>query len=481
MRRNVSSLIESITTRYVGARHWWILGVALVSFVAIVIADAALPDISLGFLYIVPIVLAAGHLSRRQIIVSAICCAVLRQALGRWGLDWDAAVRFAISTAAFSASGLFVSEMVRNRRIMAQHLDELQREVELRTEAQEQLAVLIDTSPAAILIIDAEGTVLRANESASHMLGFPPGKLAGENIHPYLPAVETVPVGSGRRSLRSTLECRGHRRNGALFLAQIWFSTFETSSGPRIAAIVLDASEGLRDREGAGLSSLMHTSRVLMGAVSHSVRNLCAASRISYANLERMPGLRDSEDLKALGTLIRGLESIATTDLERACDRSVTTVDLATLLDELRVVIEPSFEEAGIELKWDVSQNLPAVVGEHYGLLHAFLNLTQNGERALAGAPWKRFEVVSRSSLANVELSFSDTAGGVRNPEALFQPFHHGASGTGLGLYVSRAVIRSFDGDLHYEPITGGSRFRVTLRTAYNRNVHTASDHSEVH
>ncbi len=476
MQLTVSSVFERITSRYLIAPRRAILGLSLAFFAVVVLLDVVLPDVSLGFLYIVPIVFAAGYLSPQQIVVTSVAAAVLRQAFGHGPLDWDAAVRLVITMAAFSASGLFVSELIRNRRIIAEHVEELHRQIALRQEAQEQLSVLIDTSPAAIFIIDGHGTVLMANESAAHMLGFPSGKLNGENIHAYLPAIETVPVGAGRRSLRSALECRGHRRNGTLFLAQIWFSTFETTSGPRIAAIVLDASEGLRDREGAGLSSLMHTSRVLMGAVSHSVRNLCAASRMSYSNLERLPDLRDSEDLKALGTLIRGLETIATTDLERACDRSVTTVDLGILLDELRVVIEPSFEEAGIELKWEVAPNLPPVVGEHYGLLHAFLNVTQNSERALATAGWKRFEVTARFIANGVEVAFGDSAGGVRNPETLFQPFQPGSSGTGLGLYISRAVIRSFDGDLHYEPIPGGSRFRVLLRAAYNRNVHTASD-----
>ena len=249
-----------------------------------------------------------------------------------------------------------------------------------------------------------------------------------------------------------------------------------TASGPRIAAIVLDASEGLRDREGAGLESLMRTSRVLIGAVSHSVRNLCAASQVSYANLARLPELRDNQDLVALGTLIHGLESIARTQLDQAPNHPASTVDLNTLLDELRVVIEPSFEEARADLVWKVDENLPAVIGEHYGLLHAFLNLTQNSERALATARTKRLEVRAHANGMGVQISFTDTAGGVHQPEALFQAFSPGAKGTGLGLYVSRAIVRSFDGDLNYEPVPDGSRFRIELRAAYNQVGHAATD-----
>jgi len=47
--------------------------------------------------------------------------------------------------------------------------------------------------------------------------------------------------------------------------------------------------------------------------------------------------------------------------------------------------------------------------------------------------------------------------------EHLFEPFHSGADGSGLGLYVSRAVVRSYGGDLRLEA-RGGACFRWTCR-----------------
>ncbi len=444
-------------------------------FAAIAIADFFLPATSLDLLYVLPLVFAAGFISQGYIILLAAASSAVRELFAPAPVDSTRTIRTLAMFTTFVASGLFVSELSRNRRANAEHIRELQEQVELRKEAQEQLSVLIETSPAGILIVDSEGTVLMANGSAEQMFGFTRGRLAGERIGLYLPALETVPVARGRRSLRSNLECRGHRRNGGVFLAEVWFSTYDTASGPRVAAIVLDASEGLRDREGAGLESLMRTSRVLIGAVSHSVRNLCAATQVSYANLTRVPELKENEDLKALGTLLRGLETLSETQLHQAPDRPVTTVDLNNLLDELRVVIEASLEEEGVELVWRVDENLPPVIGDHHGLLHAFLNLTRNSSRALAGVNDKRLEVRAAASAIGAEVSFIDTAGGVHHPESLFQAFQPGAAGTGLGLYVSRAVVRSFDGDLLYEPAPLGSRFCIKLRTAYNRSNHAAT------
>jgi len=63
-------------------------------------------------------------------------------------------------------------------------------------------------------------------------------------------------------------------------------------------------------------------------------------------------------------------------------------------------------------------------------------------------------------------VSFSDTGTGVEMPERLFQPFHSGAEGAGLGLYISRAVVRSYGGDLRLEPRERGSCFTVEVQVA---------------
>ena len=45
----------------------------------------------------------------------------------------------------------------------------------------------------------------------------------------------------------------------------------------------------------------------------------------------------------------------------------------------------------------------------------------------------------------------------------VFRPFQRGAASSGLGLYVSRAIMRSFGGELSYEPRSAGCCFVVVL------------------
>lgn len=65
-------------------------------------------------------------------------------------------------------------------------------------------------------------------------------------------------------------------------------------------------------------------------------------------------------------------------------------------------------------------------------------------------------------------VRFEDTGTGIANPENLFRPFQRDAQATGLGLYVSRAVLKSLGGDLLLEPRNQGCCFAVVLQAVGN-------------
>ena len=125
-----------------------------------------------------------------------------------------------------------------------------------------------------------------ANESARELFGFEDESLPGTDVAPYLPILYRMlknPRSAG--NLRTNVECKAQRRNGEVFLANVWLSTYHTSRGAGLAAVVWDASENLRDREGSGFDSMMATSRVLIGAISHEIRNLASAAASAHSRL----------------------------------------------------------------------------------------------------------------------------------------------------------------------------------------------------
>lgn len=418
-------------------------------------------NLSLGFIYVFPMLIAGYFLTRGKAFLLAVVCALLRETFAPGAWQEEAFVRLVQAGFAYYGLALFVGELVRARQ------QALEQSV-LRQEAEEQLRVLIESSPAAIFTLDAEGRVLLANQAAHRLLGCDPGSLAGQRVEAYLPVLSGVAGTEGsRRFFRSTVECTGRKHNGEPFLAQVWFSTYRTAAGPRLAAIVCDGSEELRDREGLSLHSVMTTSQILVLALLHEIRNLCAAAAVAHANLGRLHQLASSEDYRALGSLVKGLEKIASSELRLTSDRAPSApVDLHDVLEELRVLIEPPFREAQVGIAWKVPQPLPSVRGDYHALLQVFLNLAQNSFRAMSDVNKKEFTVAASLEADRLVVRFEDTGRGVPVPDRLFQPLQPGAEATGLGLYVSRAIVRSFAGDLHYEQRPVGSCFLVQLLPA---------------
>jgi PAS domain S-box-containing protein len=421
-------------------------------------------NIPLGFLYLFPMVLVGSALNRWQIAGVAGLCTVLSELFDtyQW-LPGSGVPRDILIFAAFFGAGLAVRELVNSRQTALQHVKQIEIEGGARREAEEQLKVLVESSPAAILTLNSEGRLLLANAAAHRLLALPSGSLVGRSIQEYLPSLVNVPVpDQNSPAFRTAMQCRGKRADGEVFLADIWFSTYRTSAGPRLAAMIIDASEDLRSREEFNLHQLMAGSRILVGAVSHEIRNVCGAIAVVHQNLSRSGALSESKDFEALGTLILALEKIAAMELRQTANPAAG-LDLQSLLDELRIVVEPALREDGTEVRWQTEAGLPAVWADRQSLMQVFLNLIKNSQRAMLNRPLRELTVTARVEKERVTVRIQDTGGGVTNPERLFRPFQQGAQATGLGLYLSRAFMRSFRGDVRYEPELGGSSFVVEL------------------
>jgi len=220
----------------------------------------------------------------------------------------------------------------------------------LRREAELQVRTLIETSPLAILTLNHEGRWLwPTNRRASYWpsKGLPcKAKTSrvpadpGPMLHSHHSAAISAPTWSAADAAQR------RRIPGARLALHV-----SNVGGPALAAVVWDASENLRDREGAGLDSMMATSRIYRGRVSRD-RNLAAAAnsatrswRTTAPGAERTISGARQPDSRTGEDRVHGLRM--------AANREAVVADLGTVLDEARIVIEPTLREAGITAKWD--------------------------------------------------------------------------------------------------------------------------------
>lgn len=190
------------------------------------------PYVSLGFLYLFPIMFAAAFLPRWLVAGLGVGCAVLAEIFSSLEPSF---VRLTFEALALAGCGLFVGELVRNRR--------------LSLESQERLKALVETSPAAIVTVDASGFIELANRAAVELMAPRDGDLIGNPIAAFLPELHHALRWEEAPQFRASMQCRGHRGDGESFTADVWFSTYKEGQAPKVAAIIADVSE----EQGAGL------------------------------------------------------------------------------------------------------------------------------------------------------------------------------------------------------------------------------------
>jgi PAS domain S-box-containing protein len=214
-----------------------VLAISGIIILAIAVLDWwTKPYLSLGFLYLFPIMFAAAFLPRWFVALLGVACAVLAEIFS--SLD-PSFVRLAFETLALAGCGLFVGELVRNRR--------------LSLESQARLKALVETSPAAIVTVDERGFIELANRAAVELMVPRGGDLIGDPIAAFLPELHHALRWEEAPQFRASMQCQGHRGNGETFTADVWFSTYKEGATHKLAAIIADVSE----EEGAGAPGIV--------------------------------------------------------------------------------------------------------------------------------------------------------------------------------------------------------------------------------
>lgn len=184
------------------------------------------PYFSLGFLYLFPIIAVSGFLPRWMVALLGVGCALLSEIFSSLDRSY---LRLAFEALALAGSGLFVAELIRNRR--------------LSVESQQRLKALVETSPAAIVAVDDRGTIELANKAAADLMDPRNGSIVGCPIAAFLPELHHAIRWEEAPQFRASMQCRGHRSTGESFVADVWFSTYKEGSAHKLAAIIADATE----------------------------------------------------------------------------------------------------------------------------------------------------------------------------------------------------------------------------------------------
>jgi C4-dicarboxylate-specific signal transduction histidine kinase len=226
----------------------------------------------------------------------------------------------------------------------------------------------------------------------------------------------------------------------------------------------------------------------LIAGVAHEVNNpLMAIAALADSRLED-PALPEElrgelgqirRQARRAGKLLSGLLRFV-----RARDPHPSAVQVNEVLASAVDLVSYRFGVEEVTFSRKMDETLPPVRGAAVRLEQVFVNLLSNALDALAEVPAPReLGVETWRAGDRVGIAVTDRGAGIA-PEMRARMFHpfattKGAGGTGLGLYISREIIRELGGDLEHEPTVEGARFVVTLPMAESAaEPHAGSRHA---
>lgn len=160
-------------------------------------------------------------------------------------------------------------------------------------------------------------------------------------------------------------------------------------------------------------------------------------------------------------------------DFSRPSDYEMQTTDINSTIKEAVEITKVGTKAKDIEFQVKLSDDVPSLPLVADQVVQVFVNILLNAVDAINEAKdelqQKRITVESSLSDDEVIIIFSDTGPGIKEEDQskIFEPFFttkQQGKGTGLGLWVSYGIIKSFHGSIKLNSKVGkGTTFTITL------------------
>jgi len=372
-----------------------------------------------------------------------------------------------------------------------------QRELQRRERQREAFkSAIVDNALAAIVATDADGRIVEFNPAAETMFGRQRedvlGHLVGEVIIParyradHDAGMQRMRMGGPARIMGKRVEMSALRADASEFPVEMVLWRTEADGQAHFTASLTDLSERRaaaqqieQQREALRQSEKLGAMGSLLAGVAHELNNPLAIVMGRASLLEEKcadaPELRGDaqrirEAAERCGRIVRTFLNMARQ--KPTARRNVQLNDLARAAADM---LAYTFRSHGIELQLELAPDLPEVSADADQIGQVVLNLLVNAQQALSAAGAARRVSVTTGVEARrdnreprVWLRVADTGPGVPQPlrEKIFEPFFTTKPegiGTGLGLAVSRSLVRDHGGQLGLEGGAGGAAFRLSL------------------
>jgi PAS domain S-box-containing protein len=329
-----------------------------------------------------------------------------------------------------------------------------------------------------IQITDARGRMIYVNPAFEKATGFTSEELIGEN-----PKI----ISSGKyskefwKNVWDTInagkvwngEIENRTKTGSPLFTQLLISPIIDEGGSVVG--FLGAHRDITEQKQLE-QQLMHSQKMesigtLAAGIAHEVGNpLTSISSIIQVLLRTLSDEFAREKLGLMQAQVQRINKIIRdlVDFSRPSTYQLQPTDIVRNLTNAVEIVKMGKKAKDVTFITHVRQQLPLLSLVPDQISQVFINILLNAVDAMEAKEGKIEIVVDRSS-ENARITFTDEGCGIapENLEKVFEPFFttkRVGEGTGLGMWVSYGIVKSFGGDITLESTPGkGSLFCVIL------------------
>lgn len=291
--------------------------------------------------------------------------------------------------------------------------------------------------------------------------------IRSENLHSMLvtPVVfEDVPIGMITHYMDRPHRFHDDEKMIARALADLGAIAIENA---RLYGRVFESEESMRKSE------RLTTLGTLAAEIAHEIRNPLMVVRLLFDSLNLGPEEDENktQDLTVIREKLNHLEQIAGRILEFGKSRESFRKEtkIREILDEAVLLVRLKLEQSKISLCWGNRAENEVVFVDKGQIQQVLLNLILNAVEVMPNGGDLLLD--TQMTDGRVHILVKDQGSGISENlrDRIFESFLTGKKdGTGLGLTISKRIMRAHDGDLELAD-TGehGSTFRLILPLAF--------------
>lgn len=423
----------------------------------------------------------------RTIILSAIIVAVLAVGLGyliarRTSRSvhsvTSAARRLANGELDLTVEALAADETQELAHAFNQMATSLKATVGRLSDERNNLSTVLDTMADGVIVIvelfylrKGEGQIELLNTAARRILGLPSSNLTGQRFQETVIDVQLQEVVAKALQTREQQQAEVELTRPRRFISAV--ATPLARQNPAGVLLTLHDLTRIRIADATRtqfVSNVSHELRSPLASVKAMVETLEEGALMEYQTAANFIQ-RIHKDVDRMTTIVEDLLLLSRLESEQTVlEMDVTNV--MSLVQEAGTEFQTRAEHSKIDVRVELSDDLPQVIGDKNKLQQVLTNLVDN---ALKFTPENGVIVLSARQVGSLlEISVSDTGKGIEEQylQHIFERFYRVDNsrqyeGTGLGLSIAKHIVEAHAGSLSVNSRPGkGSTFSFTIPIA---------------